>query len=176
MPPHTGLPLEYVALLGVLLGGGIAILGNWLLAKKQARFQIHNTFFLHRLEVYLSLLKLLWPAGIRQHRPHWTEEDPVPAPYASNHELAEWSNKLIEFVMDNRILIDEKTVKDAQSLNEKVIEDLKRILDTSRERSMDIDLVTRSVGRESAETILTLCSQIHNSTWDYFKNTYGEEL
>jgi hypothetical protein len=174
LSPSPTIAPEYVGLLGVVLGASIAILGNLLLARKQAQFQIQNTLFLHRLGVYLKFTEMLWPAGIRQHEPQSSEEGSFPVPYTSNKRLSEWLNTLTTYVSSNRMLLDEKTLREFERLNQKVLRDLKQISESST--AQNIDERTRIIGLQSSATIYELCKEAHNSSWDYFKKTYKVEL
>jgi hypothetical protein len=171
---NPSIPAEYVGLLGVVIGASIAILGNLLLAKRQAHFQIQNTLFLRRLEVYLKFIELLWPGGILQHQPASSKTGSFPIPYTSNKRLSEWLNTLTNYVSSNRMLLDENTLRNFEKLNQRVLEDLKHISDSSTSDS--IDERTRSIGLQSAATIHELCKEAHNSSWDYFKKTYRVQL
>ena len=165
---------EYAVLLGVIVGASIAIVGNLLLAKRQAHYQIQNTLFLRRLEVYLKFTELLWSGGIRQHTPPSSKEEPVPIPYTSNKHLSEWLNTLTSYVASNIMLLDDKTLRHFEKLNKKVLADLKQISESSS--SDNIDERTRFIGVQSAATLYELCKEAHNSSWDYFKKTNNVEL
>ena len=168
------LPTELIGLIGVALGALIAILGNWMLAKRQAYLQIQNSLFLRRLDVYLKLTELLWPAGIKQYNRNSTVETSVPMPYTSNKNLSKWLNDLTIFVAANRLIIDDNALKGYEKLSQKVIEDLKHIAKTSTPEN--IDKTTRVVGLQSASIIINLCTEIHNSGWNYFHKNYKVKL
>lgn len=170
---HT-IPPEYIALISVALGATISILGNLFLSKKQAYLQIQNTLFLRRLEVYLKMLELLWPGGIKQHTHNSNNDNTFPIPYSSNKNLSEWLNSLTKYISANSILIDEQTLNHFKELNQQVLEDLKVIANNSTLENRDEQ--TRLIGLKSSTIIESHCTKIHNSGWDYFKNTYKVKL
>jgi hypothetical protein len=171
LSPPPLVPTEYLALLGVILGASISIIGNLMLAKRQARNQIQNTFFSRRLEVYIRLAEISWEGySVRVKSDPGEEEGVYPQAYDTFQHLRDWLNSMVELTDKNRLLLDQSTYTAFTSLNHKILLDLDKIRSLSQ--SNTIDWQTRSVGRKSLPDIQKLSEALVDATRRYIGKTY----
>ncbi len=171
---HPTIPTEYLALLGVILGASISIVGNLLLAKRQARIQIQNTFFTRRLEVYIKLAEMSWEGYSTKVRTESSEKIIYPQAYDSFQHLLDWLEAMVELIDKNRLLLDQETYRKFNALNQKIIEDADEIRAVSE--TSNIDLHTRKIGAISTSAIQHLSEELVNATRNYIKKTYKVDL
>ena len=174
MNPIPNLAPEYLALLGVLFGAGVTLIGNLLLEKRRSHNEIEQTLFLHRLEIYSKLTELMWPSATVGRGPTSLPQSGLIKAYTSNHALVEWLNRTTNFVTSKRLLIDDQTLEAFSRLNQRVLTDLNQISEMAM--PADIDERTRQVGFQSIHDVAELCSDVHNRAWDFFRKTYRVKL
>ena len=169
------IPTEYLALIGVIFGASISILGNVMLAKRQARIQIQNTFFSRRLEIYIKLSELSWEGySVRLKSDLGEEEGVYPQAYDTFQHLRDWLNSMVELTDKNRLLLDQSTYTAFTRLDHKILQDLDKIRSLSQPAT--IDWYTRSVGRKSVPDIQKLSEELVDATRKYIGKTYKVKI
>jgi len=169
------IPTEYLALIGVILGASISIIGNLMLAKRQGRIQIQNTFFSRRLDVYVKLAEMSWEGYSV-----WVKSDPgeaagaYPQAYDTFQHLRDWLNGMVELTDKNRLLLDQSTYTAFTSLNHKILQDIDTIRSLSQPPT--IDWHTRDVGRKNVGDIQKLSEGLVEAARKYIGKTYKVKI
>lgn len=171
LSPGPNIPLEYLGLLGVLLGASITFFGNWILAKRQVRIEIQRAFFLRRLEVYVRLAEIIWEVhSVRVKDASAEPIDAYPQAYESFERLKDWLGDTVAHVDKNRLLLDQKTYDAFIALDKKIVEHLKQLKASSS--SEIIDSATRNLGRKEVENLQQLATKIMESISRYIRGEY----
>jgi hypothetical protein len=167
------IPTEFIALIGVIVGGLISLIGSLLAQKRQPRIQLQQDFFSRRLDVYLKTIELLW-RGQNYTRTGGAPESVTPHPnaYDSYQSLVDWTNSLSEYSSSHRLLIDELTLAKLEALNAKTMSDLAEISSTKASTEATLDKRTQKLDRESLDEIMRLCDAIDDTARSYLKSTY----
>ena len=169
------IPTEYLALMGVVLGASISIIGSLMLAKRQARIQIQNTYFSRRLEVYIKLAEISWEGySVRLKSEVGEEQGIYPQAYDTFQHLRDWLNSMVELTDRNRLLLDQSTYRAFTDLNRRILEDLDKIRSLSSESRTDWH--TRSVGRKSVHDIQKLSEALVDAIRRYLAKTYKVKI
>jgi len=172
---NTSQSLNLVTLLAVLLGGSISIAGNYFLARRQTRIEIHKAFFTKHFEVVSKLTEIAQKGfTVTVHDVPTESRMTFPQAYFKFAVLIKWLNSLVNHIDQSRIYIDSRTSDAFYKLNHKVLEDLTFIRAHSDNKTKDI--VTRERGRQSVGEVQTLTRELISSCKTYIKKAYNVKL
>lgn len=176
LSPSSGIPKEYLALLGVVLGALLSVGGSMISAFWEARVQIKNSFFMKRLDVYMKLAELCSDLISTMQNPGKGENDEkYPCAYHSSEGLKTWLNTMVEFMDKNRFLIDNTTCQCFKPLNCKLIETLKEIR-LAGAVDEQADILCRDIGRRNLNNVQSLARDFFNCAGTYISNTYNVDI
>jgi hypothetical protein len=165
---------EYFGLIGVVIGAIISTAGSFLLANRQSKIQIKNTFFLKRWEVYSKISEMSWEGYSIKNRNTKDEAGDYPSAYDSYEGLRNWLNSMVEVIDKNRFLLDQKTYSKFNLLNWKLLEHLREL---KIEKDIDIrDKNTRIIGRKNVSEIQQYSESFVDAARQYMKKTYNLNL
>jgi len=173
--PSYSLAPEYIALIGVVLGALLAIGGNILLAKYQARVEIQKSFFNKRLDIYIKISELNWQT---YHVTQKIEEsqDCFPTAYKTFKNLREWNNNISQHIDRNRFLIDEITYKAFDNLNNLILSSINQLKALNLQGN-ELDIECRKLGIEKCGEVQKLSEDFIDSARKYInENLKGKKI
>ena len=159
---------EYIALIGVALGALLAIGGNILLVKYQARVEIQKSFFNKRIDVYIKISELNWQS---YHVTQKIEEskDCFPTAYKTYKNLREWNNNISQHIDRNRFLIDQNTYRAFDKLNNLILSSINQLKNMTFQGE-ELDKECRKLGREKCGEVQKMSEDFINSARIYINN------
>ncbi|MGD0338238.1 MAG: hypothetical protein ABSB78_05565 [Bacteroidota bacterium] len=169
--PQPIIPLEYLGLLGVILGAIISIFGNLLLSNNNAKVQLKSVLFQRRLDVYTKIVELSWEG-------YSVVEDIIngkkvnyPRAYSTFNSLHKWLNSMVEVMDKNRFLLDQSTYTNFNHLDWKLLEHVNQLKIIGNEKQRDME--ARIIGVNNVGEIQKLTEEFVGAARLYMNRKYN---
>jgi hypothetical protein len=173
---RQAIPIEFIGLIGVVLGSLISIVGNMLVGKamvrRQAIVEIQKSLFLRRLDLYVRLAELASTGYTVARIGNARKGGVFPKPYSTRENLNHWNKQLVTFADTNMLLLDADTYKKLDELNRRLLADLGQIPKSSDK----VDILTRDMGQKSCSEIQSHCRTLIESARTHIEHKYRVTL
>jgi hypothetical protein len=162
--------LEYLGLLGVILGAIISTIGNLILSKRNAKIQIKSVLFQKRLDVYTKIVELSWEGYSVVEDFIDNKKVNYPQAYKSPTKLLKWLNSMVEVMDKSRFLLDQATYTKFNHLNWKLLEHI-NLLKQYKNKKIRIS-ETKKLGVSCVGEIQNLTEEFVDAARQYMNKKY----
>lgn len=163
---------ELLVIIAAVVGGVIGFTGQFLLQRRQTRFETRKLYLVRVLDAYMRLAEIV-SGGLILAVDMQESIDPFLRPYNSFPDLQRWMQSLADHISKNALLFEKETRDKAIYLVANLGGDLQDIQNASlASPGNDKGAITRGVGRKRLREINDLSEELLASANGHLKREF----